>query len=74
MATFLFSQGADVNATNPYGMTPLHIAVIMRRLEMARLLQICINSFGPETKGFHYKAEQELIREATRRGWLMQKF
>ena len=38
MATFLLSQGADVNATNPYGMTPLHIAVIMRRLEMARLL------------------------------------
>src|SRR5262249_60883283 len=38
MATHLLSQGADVNATTPYGMTPLHHAVIMRRLEMARLL------------------------------------
>ena len=38
MATWLLSQGADVNASNPYGMTPLHVAVIMRRLELARLL------------------------------------
>ena len=38
MATLLLSQGADVNATTPYGMTPLHHAIIMGRLEMARLL------------------------------------
>jgi RNA polymerase sigma factor (sigma-70 family) len=38
MVTWLLSQGADVNASNPYGMTPLHVAVIMRRLELARLL------------------------------------
>src|SRR5262249_35695801 len=29
MATLLLSQGADVNATTPYGMTPLHHAIIM---------------------------------------------
>jgi RNA polymerase sigma factor (sigma-70 family) len=38
IVTFLLSQGADVNATNSYGMTPLHNAVIMRRLDLARLL------------------------------------
>ena len=30
MAQFLLSQGADINATNLSGVTPLHIAVIMR--------------------------------------------
>ncbi len=43
-------------------------------LELAQLLQICIHSFGPETPGFHYHAEQELIAEAGKRKWLMQGF
>src|SRR5262249_3635660 len=36
MVQFLLSQGADVNATNLSGMTPLHIAVTMRWSELAR--------------------------------------
>src|SRR5205807_7585623 len=41
-------------------------------LELAEDLAIAINSFGPETKGFHHGAEQRLKREAEKRGWLIQ--
>lgn len=43
-------------------------------LEQAQLLPIAVHSFGPETPGFHHKAEQELLKEAGRRGWLIQGF
>jgi phosphoserine phosphatase/predicted NAD-dependent protein-ADP-ribosyltransferase YbiA (DUF1768 family) len=43
-------------------------------LELAQQLAIAINSFGPETKGFHHGAEQRLKAEAEKRGWLIQQW
>lgn len=36
--SFLLSRGADVNALTPGGMTPLHIAVLMRQKDIAHRL------------------------------------
>jgi ankyrin repeat protein len=40
LLTFLLSRGADVSAKDPWGMTPLHHAVLMRQPAMIRLLPV----------------------------------
>jgi phosphoserine phosphatase/predicted NAD-dependent protein-ADP-ribosyltransferase YbiA (DUF1768 family) len=40
-------------------------------LATATHLSIAVQSYGPQSKGFHYKSEQKLARHAKRLGWVV---
>jgi phosphoserine phosphatase len=56
---------------------PVHIAVgnsgsDVPMLALARHAAVAVQSFGSDHPGFHYRSEQKLAAEATKRGWLVE--
>jgi RNA polymerase sigma factor (sigma-70 family) len=62
LATFILSQGADVNSQDPSGLTPLHHAVLMRQPKMVRLLLAQRANVNAETKVGHTPLHHAVIR------------